>query len=50
VTIEANFSSLDMREAYAVDTDTYTVVIRNMAGEAKSSCKLTIETFYSSVV
>ena len=50
VTIEASFSSLDIREAFVEDSETYTVVIKNMVGEQRSSCKLTIETFYSSAV
>ena len=50
VTIEATFSSLDIREAFTEDSDTYTVVIKNMVGESRSSCKLTIESFYSSAV
>ena len=50
ITIETNFSSLDIREAFTEDSDTYTVVIKNMVGEAHSSCKLTIESFYSSAV
>ncbi|XP_025104045.1 coiled-coil domain-containing protein 141-like isoform X3 [Pomacea canaliculata] len=50
ITIEANFSSLDIREAYAEDSDTYTVIIKNMGGEVRSSCKLTIESVFSSPV
>ncbi|XP_012936768.1 uncharacterized protein LOC101859779, partial [Aplysia californica] len=48
ITVTPTFSSLDIREAYAEDTGSYTVVVRNTAGEATSVCQVLIESPYSS--
>ena len=48
ITVTSNFSALDIREAFVEDTGSYTVVIRNGAGEATSVCQVLIESFYSS--
>ena len=40
-------TSLEIREVYAEDSGTYTVVARNMGGETRSSSLLTIEGMYS---
>lgn len=48
ITVTVNFSSLDIREAYPEDSGSYTVIVRNVAGEATSVCQVIIEPFYSS--
>ncbi|GFS02469.1 SEC14 domain and spectrin repeat-containing protein 1-like Protein [Elysia marginata] len=48
ITVTANFSSLDIREAFSDDSGSYTVLVRNVAGETSSVCQVVIEPFYSS--
>ncbi|XP_046554795.1 uncharacterized protein LOC124264120 [Haliotis rubra] len=48
VTVEVNYSCLDIAEAFPEDSAQYTVVIKNAAGEARTQCRITIESFYSS--
>lgn len=48
VTVEVNYSCLEIAEAYPEDSAQYTVVIKNAAGEARTQCRITIESFYSS--
>ena len=47
ITIEPTKTTLEISEVYAEDSGTYTVVARNMGGETRSSCLLTIEGMFS---
>ena len=42
MTIEANFSSLEICKAFAEDAGTYTAVASNLGGEESTSCLLTV--------
>ncbi|CAG5126015.1 unnamed protein product [Candidula unifasciata] len=48
ITVTVNFSSLDIQEAYTEDSGSYTVIVRNIAGEATSVCQVLIEPCFSS--
>eukprot|EP00106_Octopus_bimaculoides_P016754 XP_014784196.1 PREDICTED: titin-like isoform X3 [Octopus bimaculoides] len=48
ISTEHNISILDIMEAYPEDSGPYSVLVQNPAGEARSSCQLTIEQIYSS--
>ena len=47
ITIEPTFTTLDIREVFPEDSGTYTVIIRNIGGETRTSCLVTIEGIYS---
>ncbi|KAK3083136.1 hypothetical protein FSP39_014900 [Pinctada imbricata] len=48
ITIEINRSVLEITEAYPEDSDKYTVILKNAAGETQKSVQVNVESFYSS--
>ena len=46
--IDTTRSALDITEAYPEDSGNYSVIIRNQLGEVRSTCQVTVESFYSS--
>ncbi|XP_074642495.1 uncharacterized protein LOC141899810 [Tubulanus polymorphus] len=46
IVIETNFTSLEISEAYPEDSGVYTVILKNVAGEARDTCTITIESTY----
>ena len=43
ITVEEGYSCLEINGVYPEDTGEYTVVAKNMAGETRTSCLLTVE-------
>ena len=43
IVIEGNFTALEITTIYAKDAGTYTVIARNIVGEGRTACTLTIE-------
>jgi len=41
--VEADQASLEIREVYPEDAGTYVVIARNLGGESRTSCLLSIE-------
>jgi len=43
ITVEADRTSLEIREVFPEDAGTYVVIAKNMGGESRTSCLLTLE-------
>ena len=46
ITVESNFTSLEILEVYLEDAGNYAVIAKNLGGESRTSCLLTIEGVY----
>ena len=47
ITIEAGSTTLEIRQVFPEDTGNYTAIARNLGGESRSTCRLTVEGSYS---
>ena len=43
ISIEKDYTTLEIREVYPEDVGEYTLVLRNLAGESRSTCRLDME-------
>ena len=46
IVIETGFTALDINQVFPEDTGTYTVIAKNIGGETRTSCLLTVEGLY----
>lgn len=47
IIIEVDFTALEVSEVYPEDSGSYTISAKNIGGEVRTSCLLTVEGLYS---
>ena len=43
IIVDTNYTALEINEVYPEDSGTYTCIAKNLGGETRTSCLLTVE-------